>query len=161
MQPPPPFPVALLAERDEAAQILRHAEETLNQFAVPFVAPVLSGRHDLARVIAELEAAGASVFIVADASRDPLAAAVARLTLKPVLAVPVATPDLPPLDALRASTAAAAAPVAALAIGKPGAINAALLAIAILANTDRELAQKLDRFRADQTNKVLTDRLDT
>lgn len=156
--PLPPFPVALLAESDDCAEILRHAEETLNQFAVPFVSQVLSRRTDLPRLLPELESAGASIFIVADASNSPLSADVARLTLKPVLAVPVPTPSLPPLDALR-STTSGRAPVASLAIGKPGSINAALLAIAILANTNPELADKLDQFRADQTQKVLTDRL--
>ena len=160
MQPPPPFPVALLAESEDAAQILCHAEETLNQFAIPFVAPVLSGRQDLTRVVAELEAAGAQIFIVGDASRSPLSAAVADMTIKPVLAVPVATAEIPPLDALRASTAGAGGPVATLAIGRPGAINAALLAVSILANTDVDLRDRLDNFRADQTAKVLADTLE-
>lgn len=157
---PPPFPVALLAESADAANILRHAEETLNQFAVPFVAPELSRRHDLARVVSELEAAGAQVFLIANASTNPLSAAVATLTLKPVLAVPVATAELPPLDALRAGTAGQGRPVASLAVGRAGAINAALLAIAILANTNAELRERLDQFRADQTEKVLRDTLD-
>jgi 5-(carboxyamino)imidazole ribonucleotide mutase len=159
MQPPPPFPVALLAESEDAGQLLRHAEETLNQFAVPFVAPVFSGRHDLTRIIADLDAAGVQVFIVADASPTPLSVLVCGLTLKPVLSVPDATPDLTPFDALRAATAGGA-PVATLAIGKPGAINAALLAVAILANTNPHLAHRLDEFRAEQTAKVLADSLD-
>ena len=164
MQPPPPFPVALLAETEEAAQVLRHTEETLNGFGVPFVAPELSGRprrrEDLARVISELEAAGAQVFVVGDASTDPLSAAVAGLTLKPVLAVPVATTDLSPLEVLQSTTAGGGGggPVASLAIGKPGAINAAILAVAILAHADVDLRGRLDAFRADQTAKVLKDR---
>ena len=156
MQPPPPFPVALLAESEDAGQILRHTEETLNQFAVPFVAPVLSARHDLHRVIADLDAAGVQIFIVADSTPAPLSVTVSGLTRKPVLSVPTPSPSLTSLEALQAATAGGA-PVATLAIGKPGAINAALLAIAILANADPELAHRLDQFRADQTAKVLDD----
>ena len=159
MQPPQPFPVAILAESEDVSQTLRHAEETLGQFGVPFVAPILGRRDDLARVVGELESAGAEVFVVGNASQDPLSTAVAGLTLKPVLVVPVEGPGLSPLDALRASTSGGAA-VASLAIGKPGAINAALLAVAILANANPELREKLDQFRADQTERVLADQLD-
>jgi 5-(carboxyamino)imidazole ribonucleotide mutase len=159
MQPPPPFPIALLAESEDAGQVLRHTEETLNQFAVPFVAPVLRGRNDLTRIVPELDAAGVQVFIVADSSPAALSVVVSGLTLKPVLSVPEPTANLPPLDALCAATAVGA-PVATLAIGKPGAINAALLAIAILANADRQLADRLEQFRADQTARVLADSLD-
>jgi 5-(carboxyamino)imidazole ribonucleotide mutase len=163
MQPPPPFPVALLAESDEASLVLRHAEETLGRFAVPFVAPTLRGRGDLPRVVRELESAGAEVFVVGNASADPLSHAVARATVKPVLAVPVEGPRLPALEALRASTAGGpgGGAVASLAVGRAGAVNAALLAVSILANADGELRERLSRFRAEQTAKVLEDRLET
>ena len=157
--PPPPFPIALLAESEDAAQVLRHAEQTLNQFGVPFVAPVLSSHHDLPRVISDLDTAGVQIFIIADSSPAALSVVISGLTLKPVLSVPTPTPDLPPLEALRAATAGGA-PVASLAIGKPGAINAALLAIAILANVHADLADRLEQFRADQTARVFADTLE-
>ena len=83
--------------------------------------------------------------VIAAADRE--AEAEAR-TVLPVLAVPMEAS----VDALRA---ASELPVATLAIGKPGAINAALLAVAILANGDAELRAKLHDFRARQTAAVL------
>jgi 5-(carboxyamino)imidazole ribonucleotide mutase len=76
-----------------------------------------------------------------------------------VLAVPLETPDLPPLASLQATTRGGP-PVASLAIGKAGAINAALLAVAVLANGDTGLLRKLEQFRADQTARVLADTLE-
>jgi len=67
---------------------------------------------------------------------------------------------LAPLQALQTTLQGGGAPVASLAIGKAGAINAALMAVAILANTDAGLRQKLHLFRETQTNKVLADRLE-
>ena len=76
-----------------------------------------------------------------------------------MLAVPIETPELGGLEALRASTAGGP-PVGTVAIGKAGAINAALLAVAILGNADAGLREKLRTFREDQTAKVLGSRLE-
>jgi 5-(carboxyamino)imidazole ribonucleotide mutase len=154
----PSFAVAILSESPAADAVLAHARETLNSFAVPFIEATLAVRDHLADQIATFETAGVRLFIVANTSADSLATAVSALTTRPVLAVPVETPTLPPLDALRASTTPSTAPVGTLAIGKPGAINAALLAVAILGNADPALREKLHKFRADQTAKVLADR---
>jgi 5-(carboxyamino)imidazole ribonucleotide mutase len=75
------------------------------------------------------------------------------------LAVPLEGPGVPPLEALKAATRGAGGPVASLAIGKAGAVNAALLAVAILANSDAGLRGKLEGFRREQTEKVLGDRV--
>ena len=149
--------IAILAQSDEALETLRHAEEILDRFGVAWATSVV---HDVERVVPELQSGGIEVIIVANTSTTPLSSQVAPLTTRPVLAVPIATPNLPPLESLEATLTPGQPPVASLAIGKAGAINAALLAIAILANADAALREKLARFRRDQTQNVLQDRLD-
>jgi len=151
--------VAILSESVDAAEMMRHAVDTLTQFGVSFRKEQLTSRDALTETIARFSDAGTAIFIIADSVPIPLSAEVARMTLKPVLAVPLESAGLPPLSALQ-STTASDAPVASLAIGKAGAINAALLAISILANTSAELAQKLQAFRTQQTTKVLADVLE-
>ena len=148
--------VAIVAESTAAQDILQHTRQMLDSFAVPWVERIIQNRADLRHVITE--SAGASVFIVANTSMDPLSAAVSAITIKPVLAMPLDGPELPPLDALRAS-AREGTVAGTLAIGKAGAINAALLAVAILANTNADLRARLGRFRQEQTAKVLSETL--
>jgi 5-(carboxyamino)imidazole ribonucleotide mutase len=148
--------VALLAQSDEALEILRHAEETLDRFGVAWATSVA---RDVERVVPELEAGGVGVLIVANTAAQPLSAKVAALAGRPVLAVPIASSEVTPLESLQA-TAAGGAPVATLAIGRAGAINAALLAVAILANADPGLRERLEEFRREQTQRVLEDRLE-
>ena len=152
--------VAILAESPDAQPMLRHVADTLGDFGVAFVERVIESRAVLRETVAAFESAGGGVFIVANTSSDPLSAAVASATVAPVLAVPLDTPELAPLASLQATTGGGGPPVASLAIGKAGAINAALLAIAILANGDPALLRKLEQFRTDQTARVLADTLD-
>jgi 5-(carboxyamino)imidazole ribonucleotide mutase len=148
--------VALLAQSDEALDILRHAEETLDRFGVAWATSVA---RDVERVVPELEAGGVGVLIVANDSAQPLSARVAALTKRPVLAVPLASDGVTALESLQA-TAAGGTPVATLAVGRAGAVNAALLAVAILANSDQVLRDGLEEFRREQTQRVLEDRLE-
>lgn len=152
--------VAILFESAESDAVLQHARATLSDFGVGLVERNVTDRTEIAWTVSSLSGAGVLVFIVGNSSADPLSERVATSTDRPVLAVPVEAGGLAPLDALRATTRGGSAPVASLAIGKAGAINAALLAVAILANRDAELRQKLARFRVEQTEKVLADRLD-
>jgi 5-(carboxyamino)imidazole ribonucleotide mutase len=145
--------VAILADSPAAETLLQHARDVLARFDVPYVQRTITDASS-GDAVSELESAGANVFI----ATNTLAASIAPLTTKPVLAVPVETPALPPLDALRTTTSGG--PAASLAIGKPGATNAALLAIAILANSNPALREKLIQFRTQQTQSVLADRLD-
>jgi 5-(carboxyamino)imidazole ribonucleotide mutase len=157
----PPFSVVILTESTDADAVLAHARDTLNAFGVPFVEATLSARDHLADQVAAFESAGGLIFIAANTSAaGPLATAVAGLTTRPVLAVPVETPDVGALEALRASSVAGGPPVGTLAVGKAGAINAALLAVAILGNTDAALRAKLRQFREEQTAKVLAAQLE-
>ena len=146
-----PAMVAIIADSPDAELLLQHTRDVLTRFDVPYLLRTITDT-TINQVISELDSA--SVFIAVNA----LAAQIAPLTVKPVLAVPLETPNLPPLDALKTTTSGG--PVASLAIGKAGATNAALLAIAILANSNPALREKLTQFRTQQTQSVLADRLD-
>ena len=160
MQAAGPVPIAILSQATTDASILAHVRQTLEEFLLPSVERLIDRRDGLAETVRALEAGGVAIFIVANSTATPLSTVVAGMTTKPVLAVPLEAPDLPPLQALQTTLQGGGAPVASLAIGKAGAINAALMAVAILANTDAGLRQTLHRFRETQTQKVLADRLD-
>jgi 5-(carboxyamino)imidazole ribonucleotide mutase len=148
--------IAILTDAPSAT--LQFTRDTLAQFAVPFHEWTITDPAQLRATTASAEAAGVAVFLVANTKAIPLSAAVAAQTTKPVLAIPLDSPDLPPLEALQSATQPGP-PVGVLAIGKAGATNAALLAVAILANTDPTLREKLAIFRQTQTAKVLATRL--
>lgn len=131
---------------------------TLQQFGVEYEARVLSA-HRTPRAAAEFvsggEARGIKVFIAAAGGAAHLAGVVAAHTVLPVLGVPMAS-VLNGMDSiLSTAQMPAGVPVGTLAIGKAGAINAALLAVAILATNDADLNAKLKKFRAEQTGKIL------
>jgi 5-(carboxyamino)imidazole ribonucleotide mutase len=152
--------VAILSESTDAQTILQHTRDTLDQFGVPFIERLVENRAVLRDTVAAFESAETAVFVVANTSSDPLSARVAAVTAKPVLAVPLEAAGVTALESLQATTRGGGPPVASLAIGKAGATNAALLAVAILANADDAVREKLDVFRAEQTAKVLADTLD-
>jgi 5-(carboxyamino)imidazole ribonucleotide mutase len=152
--------IAILSQATTDAAILAHVRQTLEEFSLPSVERLIDRRDGLAETVGALEADGVVIFIVANSTAAPLSNVIAGLTTRPVLAVPLEGADLPPLQALQTTLQGGGAPVASLAIGKAGAINAALLAVAILANTDAGLRQKLHQFRRAQTEKVLADRLE-
>ena len=135
--------VLILAQDEPGRAILAHTQETLSRFGVA---------HDL-QVIDQLPTIDADIVIVANTTLPTLSSRIAAITSKPVLAVPVEG-----LEILQASADASGA--LCLAIGKAGAINAALLAISILANRDDALREKLAAFRRDQTSAVLADKLE-
>jgi 5-(carboxyamino)imidazole ribonucleotide mutase len=100
------------------------------------------------------------VIIAAAGGAAHLPGMVAAHTILPVLGVPIESQSLKGLDSLLSIVQMPGGiPVGTLAIGKPGAINAALLAIAILATNRQDLREKLRAFRAEQTDKVLKDTL--
>jgi 5-(carboxyamino)imidazole ribonucleotide mutase len=151
--------VAIMTDSNEATALFQHTREMLTRFAVPFTEHALAAaaaadHANLQQVVTDLESAGTMVFITANA----MGASIAPMTVRPVLVVPIELPGVAPLDALKNTTSGGS--VASLAIGKAGAINAALLAVAILANTNPLLREKLTQFRTQQTQAVLADRLD-
>jgi 5-(carboxyamino)imidazole ribonucleotide mutase len=138
---------------------MRHAAETLAQFGVPHEARVLSAHRtpeETTKYAAAAEGRGIEVLIAAAGGAAHLAGVVAAHTVLPVLGVPMETPSLKGLDSLLSTVQMPAGiPVGTLAIGKAGATNAALLAIAILAERRPELREKLRAFREQQAKKVL------
>ena len=140
-----------------------HADEVLSQFSVPHECTVVSAHRTPARM-AEFaggaEARGIEVIIAGAGGAAHLPGMVAAHTLVPVLGVPVESHALKGMDSLLSIVQMpGGVPVGTMAIGKAGAINAALLAIAILSNTRPELREKLRQFRDQQTAKVLQDKL--
>lgn len=144
-------------------EIMRHASEMLARFDIPHECKVLSA-HRTPRVTAEYassaEQRGLEVVIGGAGGAAHLAGVIAAYTLLPVLGVPMESQSLKGLDSLLSTAQMpGGVPVGTLAIGKAGAINAALLAIAILANHRPELREKLRAFRAEQSEKVLNEKL--
>lgn len=144
-------------------ETMRHAVETLAEFGVPHEAKVVSA-HRTPELMAEYaqsaEARGLQVIIAGAGGAAHLPGMVAAQTVLPVLGVPVQSHALNGLDSLLSIVQMpGGVPVGTLAIGKAGAKNAALLAIAILGNQHPEYRQKLHEFRQAQTEKVLQDQL--
>jgi 5-(carboxyamino)imidazole ribonucleotide mutase len=137
---------------------LRHAAETLTRLDVPHEARIISAHRTPDRLAAYAKSAqgrGLRVIVAAAGGAAHLPGMCAAWTALPVLGVPVASQQLKGLDSLLSIVQMPAGiPVGTLAIGRAGAVNAALLAAAILAITDPALAERLDAFRAAQTERV-------
>lgn len=142
-------------------ETMEHAASTLRDLAIPFEAEVVSAHRTpdkLFRYCETAEARGIRIIIAGAGGAAHLPGMAASKTKLPVLGVPVQSKALNGLDSLLSIVQMPAGiPVAALAIGKAGAINAALLAAAILALNDTALAARLQAFREAQTAKVLAD----
>jgi 5-(carboxyamino)imidazole ribonucleotide mutase len=139
-------------------ETMRHADETLTEFGVAHECHVMSA-HRTPQLASEFSSKAASrgieIIIAAAGGAAHLAGVMAAHTILPVLGVPMKSDALNGMDSLLATVQMPAGiPVGTLAIGKPGAINAALFAIAILANSRPELRAKLVEFRQRQEQKV-------
>src|SRR5206468_9509839 len=143
--------------------VMRQADETLTNFGVPHECRVLSAHrtpHETAEYISQAEGRGVEVVIAAAGGAAHLAGVAAAHTTLPVLGVPMESASLRGLDSLLSTAQMPGGiPVATFAIGKPGAVNAALFAVAILAGKRPELGRKLADFRAEQAAKVLQEKL--
>lgn len=150
--------VAIIMGSRSDWETMEHAVATLTQLEIAHEVRVLSAHRTpdaLEEYLGDVEARGAQVFIAAAGGAAHLAGVVASKTLRPVLGVPMGT-QLGGLDSLLSTVQMPAGiPVATLAIGRAGAVNAALLAAAILARTDEELTGRLRRFRKEQAQAVL------
>src|SRR5947207_1528697 len=137
---------------------MRSASDTLQEFGVAHESHVMSAHRTpklASEFAANAESRGIEVIIAAAGGAAHLAGVIAAHTILPVLGVPMKSEALNGLDSLLATVQMPAGiPVATLAIGKPGAINAALFAIAILANRRPELGSKLQDFRRRQEQQV-------
>jgi 5-(carboxyamino)imidazole ribonucleotide mutase len=144
-------------------ETMRHADQVLTDFDVPHESLVSSAHRtpvETAEWAQQAEARGLKVIIAAAGGAAHLAGVVAAYTILPVLGVPIESPSLKGLDSLLSMVQMPGGiPVGTLAIGKPGATNAALLAIAILATADPALREKIKAFRTVQAAKVKQERL--
>lgn len=140
-------------------EVMQSASEMLRHFDVAHECRVLSAHRTPAATVeyvSAAEARGLEVIVAAAGGAAHLAGVVAAHTLLPVLGVPMESASLKGLDSLLATVQMPAGiPVGTLAIGKPGATNAALLAVAILAGARPALRERLRAFREEQTAKVL------
>lgn len=139
-------------------ETMQHTAQTLDSLGVPYEKRVVSAHRTPALAHEWCTGAverGLKVVIAAAGGAAHLAGVAAALTPLPVLGVPMESASLKGLDSLLSIVQMPAGiPVGTLAIGKPGAINAALLAAAILALSDAKVAKRLDAWRAKQTKSV-------
>jgi 5-(carboxyamino)imidazole ribonucleotide mutase len=139
-------------------ETMRHAAEVLKQFGVAHECAVVSAHRTpqwMSEFAAGAEGRGLEVIIAGAGGAAHLPGMVAAQTTVPVFGVPVKSKALKGLDSLLSIVQMpAGVPVGTLAIGPSGATNAALLAVAVLANTRPELREKLRRFREEQASKV-------
>jgi 5-(carboxyamino)imidazole ribonucleotide mutase len=144
-------------------ETMRHAAETLERFGVPHEAKIISAHRTpnwMVEYASTAESRGLQVIIAGAGGAAHLPGMVAANTLLPVLGVPVESHALKGMDSLLSIVQMpAGVPVGTLAIGKAGAQNAALLAVAILANHDPELREKLRTFRTEQSARVRAEEL--
>ena len=139
-------------------ETLSLAAETLEALRVPFEAKVVSAHRTPRRLYEYAESAksrGLKVIIAGAGGAAHLPGMAASMTPLPVLGVPIKSRELKGLDSLLSIVQMPkGVPVGTLAIGDPGAVNAALLAVSILALSDEALAARLDAYRAEQTKAV-------
>lgn len=144
-------------------ETMRQADETLSKFGVAHECRVLSAHRtpaQTAEYVSGAESRGIEVIIAAAGGAAHLAGVCAAHTVLPVLGVPMESASLKGMDSLLSTVQMPAGiPVGTLAIGAPGARNAALLAIAILAGGRPELRNKLRQFRTEQAEKILKETL--
>ncbi len=153
-----PFVGVLMGSQSDW-ETMRHACETLAALEVPFEQRIVSAHRTPDRLFeyaAGAEERGLQVLIAGAGGAAHLPGMVAAKTALPVLGVPVESKALNGMDSLLSIVQMpAGVPVGTLAIGRAGAVNAALLAAAILARFDTGVRERLVRFRAEQTEAVL------
>jgi 5-(carboxyamino)imidazole ribonucleotide mutase len=155
--------VAVIMGSKSDWETMRQADEVLTKFEVPHECRVLSAHRtpsETAQYVSAAESRGIEVIIAAAGGAAHLAGVCAAQTILPVLGVPMESAALKGMDSLLSTVQMPAGiPVGTLAIGPAGARNAALLAVAILANSRPELRDRLRRFRVEQSEKVLRETL--
>jgi 5-(carboxyamino)imidazole ribonucleotide mutase len=150
--------VAVIMGSTSDWETMRHADEVLNDFGVPHECRVVSAHRTpvfMAEYASAAEGRGIQVIIAAAGGAAHLPGMVAAHTPVPVLGVPIESRALKGIDSLLSIVQMPrGVPVGTLAIGPGGAANAALLAVAILANHDPALRERLRAWRAEQDRKV-------
>src|SRR5215218_5453574 len=153
-----PAPVAIIMGSQSDWATMRHAAETLDALGVGYEARIVSAHRTPDRLYGfakGAKAAGVKIIIAGAGGAAHLPGMTAAMTPLPVLGVPIESKALSGQDSLYSIVQMpAGVPVGTLAIGKAGAINAALLAAAVLALADPALADRLDAWRARQSEAV-------
>jgi 5-(carboxyamino)imidazole ribonucleotide mutase len=143
-------------------EVMKNASDTLKDFGVPHESRVLSAHRTpqaTSEYVSGAEGRGVEVIIAAAGGAAHLAGVCAAHTTLPVLGVPMESKLLGLDSLLSTAQMPGGIPVGTLAVGKAGAVNAGLLAVAILANSRPDLREKLKKFRADQAAKILQEKL--
>jgi len=150
--------VGIIMGSDTDLPVMSESAKMLDKFSIPFEIEVVSAHRSPARTHEYATTAierGLKVVIVAAGGAAHLAGVVAALTTLPVIAVPMATTVLSGIDALLSSVQMpAGVPVAAMAIDKPGAINAAIYAAEIIATFDQRVAAQLVAYKQELARSV-------
>lgn len=150
--------VGILMGSDTDLPVMAETAQTLKKFGVPFEVEITSAHRSPARTSEYARSAiqrGLKVIIVGAGGASHLAGVVAAETTLPVIGVPMATTTLAGLDALLSTVQMpGGVPVACTAIGKPGAINAAIFAVEIIATSDEGLAAKLAEHKEQLARSV-------
>ena len=151
-------PVAIIMGSQSDWATMRHAAETLDALAIPYDARIISAHRTPERMVVfakGAKAAGFKVVIAGAGGAAHLPGMTASLTPLPVFGVPVESKALSGQDSLLSIVQMPAGiPVGTLAIGRAGAVNAALMAAAVLALGDEALAERLDAWRQRQSDAI-------
>jgi 5-(carboxyamino)imidazole ribonucleotide mutase len=150
--------VGIVMGSDTDLPVMTETAATLKKFGVPFELDITSAHRSPARTSEYARSAidrGLKVIIVGAGGASHLAGVIAAETTLPVIGVPMATTTLAGLDALLSTVQMpGGVPVACTAIGKPGAVNAAIFAVEIIATADAALAQRLKEHKEQLVRSV-------
>jgi phosphoribosylamine---glycine ligase len=150
--------VLILMGSDSDAPVMQAAVDTLKEFGISSEMTVASAHRSPARVMRLVEEApgrGVKLFIVGAGAAAHLGGVVAAHSILPVIGVPIDSSALKGMDALLATVQMPpGVPVATMAIGKPGATNAAVFAAQIIGVADQAMAKKLDAYKKKLAEKV-------
>ena len=151
-------PIAIIMGSQSDWATMKHAAETLDALALGYAAKIVSAHRTPDRLYAfakGAKAAGFKVIIAGAGGAAHLPGMTASLTTLPVFGVPIESKAVSGLDSLYSIVQMPpGVPVGTLAIGKPGAINAALMAASVLALSDPQLSERLEVWRKRQTDAV-------
>jgi phosphoribosylamine--glycine ligase len=150
--------VLILMGSDSDAEVMQAAGASLTDLGLTWEMTVASAHRSPARVmrlVQEAPARGVKVFIIGAGAAAHLAGVVAAHTIRPVIGVPIDATSLRGLDSLLSTVQMPpGVPVATVAVGKPGATNAGILAAQMIALGDPSLAERLEEFKKKQEAKV-------
>lgn len=157
-KPKPAPQVGIVMGSQSDWETMRHTAETLKKLGITHEVAVHSAHRTpdrLADWVGKLDSGGTRIFVAGAGMAAALPGVVAAMTARPVFGVPMETRVMGGIDSLLSMCQMPGGiPVGVLAIGRAGAVNAALLSAAVLALSDDKIAKALDKFRADQTRAV-------